>query len=257
MRFFEDSPSLVGELLGVSASTVRRWATKGVPAKWCGRPSHFVPRVFSLFESMKKSLEEEATFAELLKLAGEAQVLPDIRSYDGPREGEKTQGWRWTRRIQRRLSEEVLAEMAAWALSRRGKAPVWQIAVITSQYALTSRHGFGAASRSEYKTVIVQLAHVKAGDFAVERPEPTALHDSIQAATAEMVSVFEEMLADQELMVFIHAVTVNNYRKRSAAERKDWLKQQRYQRGQKKAGKRATGGRAVGRRAVGRRKGKR
>lgn len=226
----------MAELLGVSPSTVQRWLKTGVPGKWCGRPSEYPDRVRRLFEGIEKSLGEEQTFAELLKLAGEAEVLPNIASSEGKYSGKAVDGWQWTRRIQRKLASDVIEMMATWASARRGRPqwPFWMITVMTSQYALTSRHGFGAASRADnYKTVIVQLGHVKAGDFAVSRPEPTGAHRTKDAAVGHMVELFEEMLADQELMVFVHAVTVYTWRKRTPEERRAYESDQRRKRKRK------------------------
>lgn len=222
VKFFEGSPSLVGDLLGVSASTVQRWLKTGVPAARRGAPD-YVRRVLDLFEVARKSLEEAQTFAELMKLAGEVNELPHVTSGGRAYSGKAVDGWQWTRRVERQLSEEVISDMARFGNSRRGRAAwkYWMVVVMTSQYALTSRKDFGAASRADnYKTVSIQLAHVKSGDFVAGRAEPTGRHESKESAVNEMVELFGEMLVDAELRVFVHGVTVYNYRLRSPEERR-------------------------------------
>jgi len=241
VEFFEKSPKLVAELLDVAPSTVQRWLKTGVPAKWCGRPSHYVKRVRDLFEVARKSIEEEQVFAELMKLAGEAGVLPRPVSQDKERSGPKTQGWMWTRRIQRRLSEEVIQQMAAWmrklpGARLSGTFPLWHGVVVSSQYALTARHDFGcppAPGSPRYKTVIMQLGHIKSGDFAIEHEQPTSVYQSQEAMVQEMVECFEALLLDSEIKIFVHAVTVYNYRRRSPQERRERASRERRERKEK------------------------
>jgi hypothetical protein len=192
---------------------------------------------------------ELGTLNELIKASGEVGVLPTVRTHDKPRSGPRTEGHQWTRRFSRMLSDEVLEKMAGWVRSLRGKRPLWQIVVTTSQLALAPTVDFGVPARRgapRYKTVQVQLPgpggrgkHPRSGDFAAEHQQPTAAHPSREGAVGEMVSDMQRLLLEAMLKVFVHGVTVYNYRRRTERERRAFESAERRKREKRWKRKRA------------------
>jgi hypothetical protein len=229
VAFFEGKVAEVAKAVGAAPATLRAWTKTGGSGP-------IAERILALHATEKKAAEERQVFAELMKIAGEVGVLPTVKSGDQERSGKKTEGWRWDYRVNRALSTETIAMMVRLANGTPKKFPLWQIAVVTSQYALSPRADFGLPPRPgspNYKTVIVQLKHVKTGEFAVEHVQPTAERRSLEAVVAEMVEDFTSLLDSGEVKVFVHGVTVFNYRRRSRREQQRYETEQRKERERK------------------------
>lgn len=220
--------------LRVHRSTIYRWLAEGLPRKARKRKKVVkkkIERVRRVSAAEKKKSEEElATFRRLMKLAGEAGVMPVVRSGDRTRSGRRTQGHQWTRSIKRELSPEVILEMLAFLRSIEARYPLWQIAAVTSQFAVMPSADFGGKhGKPDYKTVVLQLKHKKAGDFAVERVEP-----SREGSRAEVLEDFksrmETILERKVVRVFVHGVTVFNYLRRTKKEEGEWATRERQKR---------------------------
>jgi len=229
-----ETVTLLARRLRVHRSTIYRWLSEGLPKKVKPRKRAAKKKIERVKRrtaaERKKSREERAVFAELMKLAGEAGIMPKIRSGDRTRSGRRTQGHQWTRAFHRELSPEILEQILAWVKTIPGGYPLWQISAVTSQFALTSQTEFGGKHRKpDYKTIIVQLRHLRAGDFAVERVEP-----SNEGTRAEVLQDFKErmtrILASEALRVFIHGVTVFNYLRRTKREEREWATRERTKR---------------------------
>lgn len=221
--------------IGVHPSTVRRWVKRGVPK--ASKKIPVIERVAESLERGKKTRKgERQIFAELLKLAGSNEKFPKVRAGQGERAGRLTQGWQTTRRIERELDleGEVVDEIAAWASGVPKRFPIFQIVATASLYALSDDVDLSRRDKTghRYPTVQVKLAHDEAENFVID-----AKITSVAGSTrAEVVGDFEERLwaemQNGQVRVFVHAVTVFNYRRRSKEEIRG------HERGRKSKGRR-------------------
>jgi hypothetical protein len=220
-RLFEDNNTIIAQAAGVDESTVRRWM-------------YDPPLVSKAFDRLEKALDEIHTLLELLKLAGEAQKLPVVRPGAGERSGRKTEGVYWTRAIMRRLTPSVIRDIGKWVRSLRGPYPYWQVVVVTSQFAMLPTTEFRDAgpkkTTTDYPTVFVQLKHGRWGDFAADRPEPSAEARSQRAAAKDIQERLTARLDSGLVQVFVHGVTVFAYRRRTKQEQSAWATEQRQER---------------------------
>jgi len=224
-RLFDQNNMGISQIVGVSEATIRRWMIDP-------------PLRSAAWDRLEKSLDEIHTLLALMKVAGDEQKLPTIEPGSGVRRGKKTEGVYWTRLVKRRLSREVVKEIAKWVRSRPGKFfPLWQVVLLTSQFAVHSNVHWKDASPKktdrDYKTVVVQLGHQKWGDFAVERWEPSPEVESREAAAQAITTIMDAKLESGLVQVYVHSATVWAYRRRSPEEGTSWQSQQRRERGKK------------------------
>lgn len=222
-RLLDGSNVTLAQATGVSEATVRRWMKDP-------------PMQSAAYDRLEKVVEEIHTLLSLMKAAGEVESLPKIRPGSGRRSGKKTDGVWWTRAVMRRLTPAVLRDIVKWASSRPGKFyPFWQVTLVTSQFAVHSGVDFDATSpkktEKDYRTVIIQIGHQKWGDFAVFRPEPSSEKRSAGSAAQDLKERMTAKIEGGLVQVFVHAVTVFAYRRRSEAEASAWVTNERRERG--------------------------
>lgn len=204
----------------------------------------------------RKSAEEEQTFNELLKLAGEATVkkvrrakggkertervaaLPKVRSKEGVRSGLRTSGYQWVKAFRRELSPAVIREIEAWSHSfGKGKGhPLWQATALLAQFALHPTKNFEAGQRAgspKPHELIVQLPHDQAGSFNIEMPVATRAAHLKSEVTADLVERLTVIDDDPLLKSFVYSVRFVNYRRRSPGEKTSIATRERRKRAKK------------------------
>lgn len=221
--------------LGVTVGALRGWIVKGIPIP----PAERVARLaHDLRQAKTRSLDEQGTFAELLKRAGEVKKLPEIRTGQGVRSGKATQGYRYTRRIARELKPDgaVLEDILAWTVGLQKRYPLWQIVSVVSLYALDSRIDLDRrdSSGKMYSTVFFDLKHPKAGDFAIDTKVTSFAGTDKASVVDNWESKMWSLLQDGMVKVFVHGVTMFNYRRRSSKERSGRETSRRYLSDQKR-----------------------
>jgi len=221
-RLFGDNNMGIAQIVGVDEATIRRWMVDP-------------PLKSQAWDRLEMSLDEIHTLLELMKVAGEEDVLPITSIGSGVRSGKKTEGVYWTRLVKRRLNREVVKDIVQWVRKRPGKFfPLWQVVLLTSQFAVHPSVDFQDASPKktdrDYKTIVLQIGHKKWGDFAVERWEPTPETSSRDAAARAITEVMNAKLTSDMVQVYVHSATVWAYRRRSDEEGIAWQGKQRKKR---------------------------
>lgn len=201
----------LARLLGVRPETVRRWVTRGITPG--GKRL-----LAGLDERRKLQAAEERTkrqtFALLFKLAGERGDLRKGRSREGTRAGPRTSGYQWVSAVGKMLTAELIAEIDAWLLSKRRRFPYWQASALATEYTKQKFKG--------YKVVMRQVADVEAsGDFAVEEVIATSRSTKLSDVRGQLASKLEDAM-EEGALVYIHEVTLFNYRLRTDEERLAW-----------------------------------
>ena len=231
------NPSALATLLGVTPSTVRRWVARGI-----------TPGGTKLLEGLRERLraqeDEEKnkrqTFDLLLKLAGERSIdhqkearregkdykwkagdKPTKRGREGVRAGPRTSGFQWVLRVEKMLTEGLIVEIAMWLSSKRRRFPLWQASMVVSEYSKRKFMNTGSNSL-EAKNLLFQVAAVpESGDFLTNEIVATRRSESLADARDDLVAKMEEALEEGSL-VYIHEVTLFNYRMRTEKERLAW-----------------------------------
>jgi hypothetical protein len=217
-----ESQAGLARALHVSPSTVRRWKADGLPKARRESVEGFLE---SERERGRSKRNDRNRFLELMKLAGNIEMLPDIRSHERTRAGRQTSGIDYTKRLSEMLSLAVIDSIEIWARGLKKRFPEWQIVVTVSQY--------GKGEHSKYKTVYHQVAP-DAGDFAIRAEVPTPRCASLGEALDAIRTALEALVGDPSVLTFVHAVTVYNYRMRTDEESSAWETQQRKKREPKK-----------------------
>lgn len=200
-----ESVAGLARALHVAPSTIRRWKTK--------LPEDKAPRVVEYLardaKKAKRRKDDRNRFHELMKLAGEIDKLPNVRSGSKPRTGKRTIGEQHVKRFAMMLSLDVLDDIDVWLKTIRKKFPKWQMMAMISQYGLGEHRG--------YKTVYYQLAP-DAGDFAISANVPTPRCDTLKEAASALREKLEEVIEGSKVLAFLHSVTVFNYTMRTPEE---------------------------------------
>lgn len=205
------SPAALAALIGVRPATVRSWVKKGI-----------TPGGSRLLEQLRERLKlQEAeergkrqTFDLLFKLAGERGDLRKGRSREGVRAGPRTSGYQWVMAVNEMASIFTIERIDAWIMSQRRRFPLFQAVAVATEYTKQKFKG--------YKTVMHQVPNVEeSGDFAVEEQIATKRSTSLTEVRDELVSKLEDAL-EEGALVYIHEVTLFNYRMRTEEERMAW-----------------------------------
>lgn len=205
------SPAALARLLGVRPETVRSWQRSGITKGG--------QKLLAELSERQKLTRAEAkgkrqTFDLMFKLAGERGDLRRSRSKEGVRAGPRTSGYSYTRAIGEMLTHELIAEIDAWMLSRRRRFPFFQAVAVATEYTKQRFKG--------YKTVIRQVAGVEeSGDFAVEEQIATRRSAKLSEVRGELTAKLEDAI-EEGALVYIHEVTLHNYRLRTDEERLAW-----------------------------------
>jgi predicted site-specific integrase-resolvase len=249
----------VARSFGVSARTVKRWTEEGIPtAREQEAPSERVERLLrEIREAASRSLAEEQTFNELLKLAGEATVtrtkrsrdgktsrvevaaMPRVKTTQGPRVGKLTAGYQWVKGFRRELTEDVIAEIEAWShtlIPKRGYSyPLWQATALLAQYALSPSKQFNAGQRTgspKPLEMIVRLPNRNWGNFNIEMPVFTPAGRK-RDVVRELVRRLENIEEDELLRSYVYSVRFVNYRRRTKKEQSAFETKKRRERTKK------------------------
>lgn len=206
------SAAALGRLLGVRAETVRGWQRRGLT-------TGARKLLAELKERQKLSAAEEKgkrqTFDLLFKLAGERGDLPKGRSKEGVRAGPRTSGYQWTLGVGLMLTRDLIARIDAWLTSKRRRFPFFQAVAVATEYTKQKFKG--------YQTVVMkQVPGVEeAGDFQVLEQIATRRDTRLAVVRDELIGKLEDAL-EEGALVFIHEVTLFNYRQRTEEERLAW-----------------------------------
>ena len=236
----------VARRLGVSPSTIYRWFRYGVPAREASPARGQLDTLAgALREERVSSRQDKALFDELSAAAAaeHPEDVPRVRPGEGVRSGRLTQGYQWTKRIDRMLTVEVMDEIAAWMMTLNRRYPIWQAVVVASQYATDPSLRFigKGPDLGSYKTVVKQLGakgtpvRAASGEFAMKSEIPTSRNTSRMALIEDLDSRLIGDLPQEEpggprLLVFIHAVTIFNYRRRTPEEQRSWATREKSRR---------------------------
>lgn len=203
--------------LGVHPSTIRRWEDDGVSDEGAKRLATLNTQ---RGEERERGRIERAQFLEFMKVSGELGMLPEIRSSEGTRAGSKTSGRYWTRRIGLMKGPAAVAAIERAFAQVRRSFPLWQAVLTVSMYTKSKHKG--------YKTIYHQFKEAPdaSGDFAIQSEFTTSRTTSLAEARDSILSQLES----QEGLVFVHAITIYNYRMRSEEERRAWNTQERRKR---------------------------
>jgi hypothetical protein len=229
--------------LGITPAELRK-LQKSIPSEE-DTPDWKVESLLRELDSAKrKSREEEQTFNELLKLAGEATIrkvrrakggklvtervaaMPKSRTKEGRRSGLRTAGYQWVKAFRRELSQSVIREVEAWSHSfGRGKGyPLWQATALLAQFALHPTKNFEAGQRPgspKPHELIVQLPHDQAGSFNIEMPVATRAAELKSVVTEDLIARLTVINDDPLLRSFVYSVRYVNYRRRTPVEKRD------------------------------------
>ncbi len=231
------SPAALATLLGVRSETVRRWVREGITPKGTAK-------LAELRERLKYAEQEEQgkrqTFDLLLKLAGERSIehqrqalnegkpykwragdKPKGRAREGTRAGPRTSGYQWVKAIEKMLTESLIVEIAMWITGRRKRFQFWQASMVISEYSKRKFMNSGSNSL-EAKNLLLQVPNVpESGDFLANEIVATKRSASLAEVRDTLVAKLEEAIEEGSL-VYIHEVTVFNYRLRTEPERLAW-----------------------------------
>ena len=213
------SAAALGRLLGVRAETVRGWQRRGL-----------TPGARKLLGELKErqklhAAEEKGkrqTFDLLFKLAGERGDYQKIkaRTREGLRTGPRTSGYHWTLGVNEMLTRELIRRIDAWLTSKRRRFSHFQAVAVATEYTKQTFKG--------YKVVMKPVADQAeaAGDFAVSEQIATRRDTKLSTVRDELIAKLEESL-EEGALVYIHEVTLFNYRLRTEEERLAWERTKR------------------------------
>jgi hypothetical protein len=214
-------PKKMADALGITLAELRLMA-RGIPDAEQTPDWRLESLLREIRGSKRKSSEEENVFHELLKLAGETETMPRVRTKDGKRSGQRTVGYYWVKAFRRELSAAVIREIEAWTHTVKGKNyPLWQGTALLSQYALHPTKNFSTGKKvgsPPPHTLIVRLPHREAGSFAAQVPVPTRATKSKAVMVRDLIERLTEIDDDELLKSFVHSVRILNYRRRSDVE---------------------------------------
>lgn len=211
--------------LGLTIGTIRRWENKGPSGH--GRS---VLMEYHLLRAMEKNLRptgEEVLNAKLGALSGDEQRLLDTKSSSERRDGDYTEGWRWTKRWRRHLTPELATEIFLWFITRKQQNRAydrWHGAIVTFQDDTPSggKQGPVGYEREKGRSGSIRFIQVK-GDkiegVPVVWPVKTGTHafNNVNAVADEIKALLDDIIISNN---YCHVVstTVYNYRKRTTDE---------------------------------------
>jgi hypothetical protein len=170
----------------------------------------------------------------LLGFAGKLDKVPDFKTESLARSGERTQGWRYSKRWGRELTLALVAEIERWVNGLKPRYSYWQ--------GIVRMLHFHPDAESEFKrsgpNVVLQLGS-EINDYLVDATMTTVRVRSRQLLGAELRGMLEEAI-EQGFYAYIIGTTVFNYRLRTEQERLIWLRNKKFRHQQRmKEAKRA------------------
>lgn len=226
----------IAKSLRVTTATISRWVKSKNPDRLeeimagyaRGRAGQKAAR-----ERAKRGPAEEREFAALVKAAGEVVDLPKVRTSKSERIGRFTAGIQFTKAFRGNLSAGLLDDIEQWASDLPKRYPLFQLVARVSEMALSPKVNLDRPAKkgrgNVYPTVIVQLPHKKAGDFAIDALVTTTAGTRRGVVIGEMQEKLFSMLQSGMVKVFVHSVTLHNYRRRTDEQRRSFesLRRQR------------------------------
>lgn len=251
--------------------TVKRWLEQGPSRK--GMALLIGYHQLRQSERLVKVAGDERLDLLLGFMTKEDEELLNVKSSSARREGDLTEGWRWTKRWRRTLTQSLIDEVFAWCATRKKGHPRWDYwhgAMLSIQFDPEGRQGpvglsgpDGLKRKTDYVILGVRQVEGVSYDKAKETQEKIRdfliplRHGTYRKTTALGVAEHMRELLTQvmESGNYAHVVstTLYNYRVRSDEERrKRAAERTKFYRDRRKAERRSTGGRdtkgATGRR---------
>jgi len=205
----------------VKPATLRRWLQEGVSTS--GRI-----KLEAFFEVEREKKEhrkgDRRAFELLMRMAEEEGKIKRHRTHQGVRAGPKTSGYKWVRGWGARLTPDSMFEILEWFRSHEGERrwPKWHAVVIAAAFGPGELPGSPPPK-------LYQFDHPRAGEFVYETIFQSSVRSTLGAALGELESEFEKSL-DEGLIVWVHTLSLANFRWRTRRQRLDWENLQRRRR---------------------------
>lgn len=210
--------------LGVSLSTVRRWVKKKPSDAGVLKLQRFLETQQAYQVAVKAERER---LKELLGFAGKIDKIPHHETGGGSRSGERTQGWRYSKRWGRELTSGFIQVLERWVRSLKRHYRYWQAVVRMLHFEPTGSREFKRSGPNVWMQV------GKQDDFLVDATMTTIRVGSRENLIGELRGMLEEVL-EQGFYAYIVGITVFNYRLRTEEERRIWIRNKRFRQKAKK-----------------------
>lgn len=252
------SKAALARALEISPSTLRRWLERGLPP---GVPAAQVVAATKELRAVQKERQRQQrqieqrrarqakeaerslrwrNFRRLLRQAKSELRIDQHPTRQGKRLGALTVGYSWTRSYEKELTQDVILSVRRWvsSLSKKRKFPLWQVVVFVSQ--------FGTDEPVGSRPVLLQLDTSLSEGIAPDVTVGGVVSKNLSSSLARAIGDLEEAL-ESSLLAWVHAVTVNNYRRRSEQQRREFESRERYRRAAEEANKAKKKGQRRGR----------
>lgn len=212
----------IASVLGVTASTVRKWRTKGTPKNR---------------ETVLKTLEvvrrhegyEEKALREMMALARKSGELKTPKNYNKRRNGERTTGYESSQKFSGFLNEGLLLQirqhLESVPLARA--LPNWLASVEMSVLG-------GSDSIYVAAPVRFQVEHPEADDFIVSGIESSGLQHSRRAAIDSVIGKLRNKL-QSDARFYVHGASFSTYEYKNEEDVKELRRTKRKSRAVGKA----------------------
>jgi hypothetical protein len=215
--FTKYGANAIGSVLGVTASTVRKWRTKGIPKT----REHEV----STLETIRRQEGyEEKALREMMAQAQAAGKLPKPRTYSKRRDGEKTTGYESSKAIKGFLSEAMLLQIRHYleTVPLQRALPNWLASIEMSVLA-------GDTAIYVAAPVRFQVDHSEADDFIVEALESSGLQHSRKDAIDSVIGKLRAKLSS-DARFYVHAARFSTYQYKTEDEARELRSRKRKER---------------------------
>lgn len=232
--------------------TIKRWLTKGPSRKgWTLLIEYHQTRQA---ERQVKLAGDERLDALMGLMNAEDEKLLVVQSSSVRREGERTEGWRWTKRWRRPLTQAFIDDVVSWTVSHKRQHPSWNVwhgAMLSIQFDPEGQTGpVGMGKKTDYVILGVRQIEGVIADKARQTQEKVRdfliplRHGTYRGNSAlDIAEHFRALLTTVlESGNFTHVIstTLYNYRVRSQDERRaraaertrEWRARRRGARGQ-------------------------
>lgn len=226
----KDAARLVAKALGVTPLTVERWRKKGaVPPTQRAKLQAYVRTLKTREARTKERKRQKRELQALLKEARKEGVLKKYTTRQGARVWPRTEGYAWQLSLHAELDPDLILEIEQWASQLKGSTqhPLWQALAKASEYG---RDVPFAGSQPQP----IQLQAVGTGDFSVDSNIGGKVFSSQSTAISSLVDALRRA-DDSGLLVYVHAVIVTSFRRRTEPERRAFVTQARRKREKKLA----------------------
>lgn len=213
--FTKYGANAIGSVLGVTASTVRRWRTKGVPKAR--------NREVSTLEVIRRHEGyEEKALREMMAQARAAGKLPSPKNYNKRRDDEKTTGIEASQKFQGFLSEAMLLQIRSYleSVPLARSLPNWLVTVQMS--ALDSDGKIYVKDR-------YQTDHPESDDFIVDAVQSSGLQHSRRVAIDSTISKLRGNLMSGGRF-YVHGVSFSTYQYKTEEESRELRARRRRER---------------------------